>query len=335
VVEETELGGRATPALSPNTRDTCETQSTSGSSGEPQWICVTVTCSADYADELAAHMAERFAMGVEITADGIRFYLPIETMCERDWEAEVGNALDEFRDLHGVASPLPYVSDLVADEGWADRWKEHFKPLRVGRHFIICPTWEEPLARENDRVIRIDPGQAFGTGHHETTRLCLEWLEDYDETLIRQNPAGPKPSLLDVGTGTGILAIGAALLGWPEVAAIDNDPDAVVVAAENLLLNGMDNGIRLSTGEIQQLDDCFDVVVANIQALPLIRMADMLKRKMRSPGHLVLSGILQEQRDMVVTAYANGGLRLNMEHQAGEWCLLDFLATSTDKDGRE
>ncbi len=239
MVEEPESGDGATPVPSPTSRGTCEIQSASGSSGEPQWICVTITCSADHGDELAAHVAERFAVGVEITADGVRFYLPIKTMRERDWEAELGRVLDEFRTFSGVDAPLPCITHLVADEGWADRWKEHFKPLRVGQHFIVCPTWEEPLAGENDRVIRIDPGQAFGTGHHETTRLCLEWLENYDDMLTRQNPAAPKPALLDVGTGTGILAIGAALLGWREVVAIDIDPQAVQVAAENLTVNDM------------------------------------------------------------------------------------------------
>jgi ribosomal protein L11 methyltransferase len=335
LTKEADFGDAMPPTPRPTTRNTCEMQAVSCKGREPQWLCVTVACSPDLGDELATHVAEWFAVGVEITADGIRFYLPIKTTHERDWEAELIGVIDAFRDLYAVVSPLTYVSNPVADEGWADRWKEHFKPLRVGRRFIVCPTWEEPLAGENDRVIRIDPGQAFGTGHHETTRLCLEWLENYDDTLIRQNTAGLKPSLLDVGTGTAILAIGAALLGWQEVAAIDNDPDAVVVAAENLRLNGMHSRIRLATGEIHQLDQCFDVVVANIQALPLIRMAEMLKGKLHSMGHLVLSGILVEQRDMVVDAFANRGLRLKAERQAGEWCLLEFARTRSGKNGSD
>jgi ribosomal protein L11 methyltransferase len=325
VVEGPESGDGAGGERSQSTTSIADLQAASGSDREPQWLGVTVACDADHSDELAAHVAERFAVGVEITPDGIRFYLPIETIRERDWEDELGEAIGEFRDLYGVDSPFPRVTKLVADEGWADRWKEHFKPLRVGRRFIVCPTWEEPLASEHDRVIRMDPGQAFGTGHHETTRLCLEWLENYDDTLVSHDVAGPKPSLLDVGTGTGILAIGAALLGWQEIVAIDNDPDAVVVAADNLRLNGMDARIRLATGEIHRLQECFDVVVANIQALPLMRMAEMLKRRLHSKGHLVLSGILQEQRDAVVAAFGNCGLGLNMERHAGEWCLLEFV----------
>jgi ribosomal protein L11 methyltransferase len=329
VVEGPESGDGAGAARSQSTTSIADLQAASGSDREPQWLGVSVACKANHSDELAAHMADRFAVGGEITPDGIRFYLPIETIRQRDWEDKLGEALGEFRDLYGVDSPLPHVTNLVADEGWADRWKEHFKPLRVGRRFIVCPTWEEPLAAEIDRVIRMDPGQAFGTGHHETTRLCLEWLENYDDTLVRHDVAGPKPSLLDVGTGTGILAIGAALLGWQEIVAIDSDPVAVVVAADNLILNGMQGRIRLATGEIQTVQECFDVVVANIQALPLMGMADMLKEKLHSTGHLVLSGILLEQRDTVIAAFGNRGLGLHMERRAGEWCLLEFVPTES------
>ena len=325
MVEGPESGDGAGAARNQSTTSIADLPAGFGSDRGPQWLGVTVACKADHSDELAAHVAERFAVGVETTPEGIRFYLPIETIRQRDWEGELGEALGEFRDLYGVDSPLPHVTNLVADEGWADRWKAHFKPLRVGRRFIVCPTWEEPLASENDRVIRMDPGQAFGTGHHETTRLCLEWLENHDDTLVRHNVAGPKPSLLDVGTGTGILAIGAALLGWQEIVAIDSDPDAVAVAADNLRLNGMDTRIRLATGEIQTVQECFDVVVANIQALPLMRMAEMLKRRLHATGHLVLSGILLEQRDTVVATFGNCGLGLNMERHAGEWCLLEFV----------
>ncbi|HBZ54657.1 MAG TPA: 50S ribosomal protein L11 methyltransferase [Syntrophobacteraceae bacterium] len=291
---------------------------------DPQWICVAIACGADHGDDLAALVAEHFGVGVEITADGVRFYLPNQRIGDHEWHAGLAEVLDEFRALHGVDAPLPWSTHLVEDDGWADRWKEHFKPLRVGNHFIVCPTWEEALAGENDHVIRIDPGQAFGTGHHETTRLCLEWLETYDEIFVRQNPSDPKPSLLDVGTGTGILAIGAVLLGWREVVGIDIDPLAVQVAAENLTVNGIESRIRLATTGVEQILGPFDVVVANIQALPLIQMAGSLKEKLCPMGHLVLSGILQEQRDMVVAAYTDQGLRLKAERPAGEWCLLEF-----------
>jgi ribosomal protein L11 methyltransferase len=298
--------------------------------GKPgrQWICIDIGCNADGADDLAAIVAERFAVGVEITEDGIRFYLPCEMAASRTWESELRQLLDAFRAIHGETLPLQVTNHLVIDEGWADRWKEYFKPLRVGRRFIICPTWEEPEPRPGDLVIRIDPGQAFGTGHHETTRLCLEWLDDCDPLLAQHHrvsaPHSRRPAYLDVGTGTGILAMGAALLGYSEVVAIDNDPEAVRVAAENVTINRLDARIRLSTSSVDQVQGCFDVVMANIQALPLIDLAPALVSKLSSTGRLVLSGILLEQRELVVTAYDRHGLHLASERSAGEWCLLEF-----------
>jgi ribosomal protein L11 methyltransferase len=298
-----------------------------------QWIGVSVTCQAGYADDLAAMIAESFAVGVEITEAGVRFYLSREGDAAKSWEPALVLVLDEFRAIHGQDLALQYTSDLVVDEGWADRWKEHFKPLRVGRRFIICPTWEEPEPRPGDLVIRIDPGQAFGTGHHETTRLCLEWLDDCDPLLAQHHrvsaPHSRRPAYLDVGTGTGILAMGAALLGYSEVVAIDNDPEAVRVAAENVTINRLDARIRLSTSSVDQVQGCFDVVMANIQALPLIDLAPALVSKLSSTGRLVLSGILLEQRELVVTAYDRHGLHLASERSAGEWCLLEF---SVSKD---
>ena len=119
----------------------------------------------------------------------------------------------------------------IPDEDWSRTWKEHFKPLRVGRRFLVSPTWEKVHCDPERLIIRIDPGRAFGTGHHESTRLCLEWLESCREL----DPGSARMSLLDLGTGSGILAIGAALLGFAEVVGIDNDPEAVEVAKENVI----------------------------------------------------------------------------------------------------
>jgi ribosomal protein L11 methyltransferase len=301
--------------------------------GEPsgrQWTCISIACASDDADDLAALVAEHFAVGVEIIEDAIRFYLPLQVGVVESWEGELRQVLDEYRAIHGESEGFQVTSHLVVDEGWADRWKEHFKPLRVGRRFIVCPTWEEPRAGTGDLVIRIDPGQAFGTGHHETTRLCLEWLDDYDSHLVSEDRTTTgsrgRLSLLDVGTGTGILAMGAVLLGWSAVTAVDNDPEAVRVAAENLQINGMTSRVRLATGSVGQVSGRFEVVMANIQALPLIDLAQALVEKLSSSGRLALSGVLVEQRDLVVAAYRGQNLRLSSERTAGEWCLLEFAA---------
>jgi ribosomal protein L11 methyltransferase len=283
-----------------------------------QWVCIELTCAADQAEDLAAVVAEAFTIGVEITPYGIRFYFD-STQCSQAWEADLQQLLEQFSEAFAPSQPLTYSSHLIFDEGWAERWKEHFKPLRVGSRFIVCPTWEEPQPRTQDWVVRIDPGRAFGTGHHETTRLCLEWLDrcSSDQAHLQQ-------SLLDVGSGTGILAIGAALAGWRWVVALDIDPEALEITAENIHLNRVAQSVRIFSGTAAEVREHFAVVLANIQAGPLIELAPVLIERLQPGGRLVLSGILTEQQDMVTTAYENHGMRLTSQYSAGEWCLLEL-----------
>lgn len=290
-----------------------------------------MTCAAEDAEEVAARLAEAFAVGVEITASGVRFYREGDAADPR-WLTELQQLLVQIRASDLVRSNLAYSLSLVDDWGWADRWKENFKPLRVGRHLIVSPTWEDVDAGEDDLVLRIDPGRAFGTGHHETTRLCLEWLEEWaggGQVEVERR------SLLDVGTGSGILAIAAVLLGYGEVRGIDNDPEAIEVAQENLQVNGLEDRVQLTIGELTDSAGCFHEIVANIQANPLIELAPMLAGRLRGEGRLVLSGVLLEQKRAVGTAYVAQGLRMVDAREAGEWCLLVFARADADEVARD
>jgi len=284
------------------------------------WTCIEIICHAEDSEELAALVAEAFTVGVEITAVGVKFYLEGDRS-DREWTAVLDRLLAQVQERARVKSSLTYGFSLVEDWGWADRWKENFKPLRVGRHLIVSPTWEDVAAGADDLVLRIDPGRAFGTGHHETTRLCLEWLEEWADG---RRVAMQHRSLLDVGTGSGILAIAAALLGYGEVRGIDNDPEAIEVAQENLRVNGLEHRVKLTVGELTDSTGCFHEIVANIQANPLIELAPVLAGRLWGEGRLVLSGVLLEQKQAVGTAYVAQGLRMVDEKEAGEWCLLVF-----------
>lgn len=284
------------------------------------WLCIEIACDVEASEEVAAWVAEAFAVGVEITDVGVKFYLD-EDQSDRAWTAKLDRLLAEIRESAGVTSPVTYSFHLIDDWGWADRWKDNFKPLRVGRHLIVSPTWEEVSAGEDDIILRIDPGRAFGTGHHETTRLCLEWLEE--RACGNQAQVGRR-SLLDLGTGSGILAIAAAFLGYGVVVGIDNDPEAIEVARENLRVNGLEQKVELKIGELMGGAGCFHEVLANIQANPLIGLAPVLAGSLCDQGRLVLSGILLEQKQAVGAAYAAQGLRMVRERVAGEWCLLVF-----------
>jgi ribosomal protein L11 methyltransferase len=207
----------------------------------------------------------------------------------------------------------------VPDEDWSRKWKEHFKSLPVGGRFLVSPTWEAEPRDPERLIIRIDPGRAFGTGHHETTRLCLEWLEGCG--LL---PSSLPVSLLDVGTGSGILAIGAAMLGFGQITAVDNDPEAIETATENVELNGLSGKIRLLCATAEEIEGQFDAVVSNIESGPLIRMAEAMASRVRDGGCLALSGILDEQADEVCTEYEKRGFAPAGRKAAGEWVLLAF-----------
>lgn len=284
-----------------------------------EWIGIDVACAPEIADDVAAELAGTFGVSVEFHTAGIRFYLDTDNLPDA-WRATLEDILDEMRTSRFPGAAIEYSQSSLAGDDWADNWKAYFKPLRVGEHFVICPTWEEAQPVPGDRIIRMDPGRAFGTGQHETTRLCLEWLED------RALQAGPFPpgSLLDVGTGSGILAVAAALLGFHPVLAVDDDPEAVEVAGENITLNGLGAEIELSTGTAGEVNGAFGVVIANIQASPLIGMGPDLVRLAAPAGRVALSGVLVEQREAVAKVYEQMGLVLRKTMEAGEWCLLEF-----------
>ncbi|TWJ19571.1 50S ribosomal protein L11 methyltransferase [Geobacter argillaceus] len=245
----------------------------------------------------------------------IKAYLPDETSA-RETVAAIQKLLDDLvPGAHTVAVVTP-----VHQEDWANSWKEHFKPTRVGERLIVAPTWEPYAAEPGDLVIRLDPGMAFGTGTHATTRLCLQALEQ----ILASCPAA---NTLDVGCGSGILAISAALLGSGPVIAIDIDPVAAEVTTENARLNGVEERIAASITPLQLVSGRFDIVVANILAEDLARMAGELAAKVAAGGWLVLSGILNEKEYVVTSAFDRLFPAPATVTRDGDWCCLVYRAT--------
>lgn len=197
----------------------------------------------------------------------------------------------------------------VADEDWLGEWKKSWQPVAVGQRFLIAPPWSEIKDAQGRIVIRIEPGMAFGTGTHETTRLCLSAVERY----FRGG------SFLDVGTGTGILAIAAAKLS-PEavVDACDTDPEALAIAEENARLNDVADRISFRVGTVQESTASADVVCANLTSDVIRRLLPVLLGS--SCGRLILSGILETQLDEVIAALRAAGITSEPEViQDGEW----------------
>ncbi len=220
----------------------------------------------------------------------------------------------------GVVSIGERVERTLADADWRDSYKAHFHAWQFGRlHWV--PVWERGTFSlpPGDAVLWLDPGLAFGTGNHETTRLCVERLVGISKTGIR------KPEtmrVVDAGCGSGILALSAALLGYRDISGFDNDPEAVRVSEENAALNGLDERVRFSTGDLVTglASEQADVVLANIQADVLMRFARELVGAVAPGGTLILSGILAPENAQVRAAFAAVALSWPIESRVmGEW----------------
>lgn len=202
----------------------------------------------------------------------------------------------------------------VADADWAENWKKYYKPFRIGSRLVVKPTWEAYSAEPDDLIIELDPGMAFGTGTHETTSMCMELLEKH----IRSDM-----SVMDVGTGSGILAISAAKLGARQVLAIDIDPDAVKVAKENVALNGVENQVRVVCGDLVQGETmACGLAVANIVADAICMLAGPLTRHLEKGGLLICSGIIREREEDVRKAVGEAGYAVVESLEKGEWVAL-------------
>ncbi len=205
----------------------------------------------------------------------------------------------------------------MADGDWADSWKQHFPVFRVGP-LVVRPSWENVAAAPGEVLLTIDPGMAFGTGTHATTRLCLE-------ALVAEMTARPTlRRVLDVGTGSGILAVAAAALGASRILAADIDPDACRVAADNARLNGLEGRVEFTVTPLAELEAGFDMVLANILAEENVRLAAELVARLAPDGRLILSGILQEKEGLVRAGFAAFGLEGPVVSRQDEWSCLVY-----------
>ena len=246
----------------------------------------------------------------------------------RTIQRQIEEGLWRLRLLYPMPEP---VARLVREEDWAHAWKRHYKPMRIGKRVLLTPAWEEPNALPDDVVVRLEPGMAFGTGLHPTTRLCVAALEKW----VSQGD-----SLLDIGTGSGVLSVVAAKLGAKLVIATDIDPLAIRAAKENARLNGVPiapNQLIVEQGSIPAgQDGRFSVVVANILAEILIGLFEAaydnvpLAAILAPGGHLILSGILEEKAEGVVAAAARQGLREVERRQEGDWVAVTVRSDSAE-----
>lgn len=189
----------------------------------------------------------------------------------------------------------------VINQDWSQKWKEHWKPTKASEHVIICPSWEECERKKDDILITLDPGSAFGTGTHATTQLCIQAIEKY----LKKGD-----EVADIGTGSGILAITAIKFGAAHAIAIDNDPLVIDVAKDNAQMNNVFNKIDFMHATADMLTEQYDFVCANILHNVLAEIMGDLKNIMKPNAHMVLSGILDEKKDIVLEAVKKQNLNV-------------------------
>jgi len=226
------------------------------------------------------------------------------------------NGLNELRRGGIDIGPGTITTKRVRRQDWAESWKRHFKPMEVGASLLVKPSWSKRRPRKNQAVVLLDPGLSFGTGQHPTTAFCLEQLVAFRRKEQSQ-------SFLDLGTGSGILAIAAAKLSYAPVHAIDFDPEAIRVATANARQNGVLKQLHLNRRDLTKLPPSsprkFDLICANLIANLLLTERPRILNRLQKNGRLVLAGILKTEFAMVQKAYEKAGLRLAAHRIEKEW----------------
>ena len=291
-----------------------------------RWLELSVKTPPEFVEPLSRIFYRYGHGGVAVEEDGgfnldegesppadrwvtLKTYLPLNSTTD-----ERRNRIDLGVRLVAHVSPISSLQETVLEEEeWQNSWKEHFQVLHLGKRTVICPTWLDCEPAESEVFIRLDPGIAFGTGHHPTTKACLELLEDLSR---------PGMDVLDVGCGSGILSIAAAKLGARSVFALEIDSESLRVAKQNIRENGTGQNIRVTEGslphpEIQSKG--FDIAIANISSKVVSEMSGELVRAVRPGGKIIASGMLVDNKDAVERALASAGGTLEQTVVDGDW----------------
>ena len=302
---------------------------------ENEWVQIKVTVKLEQLDDTVAVM------------NMVSNYLQIEDYSDIDLKTCYGDLIDEaiLNADKTVASVLVYLSvdgstndtlaflrerfaelsidatitvSGVSEEDWANSWKEYYKPIKIGEKIVIVPAWEKYTQQEGEIIVRMDPGMAFGTGTHETTRLVIKLLEKYIKDDMR---------VADVGCGSGILAICASKLGAKECKAYDIDPVAVKVANENIKDSGLTNVTCEVSDLLRQVDksEPYDVICANIVADIIIRMMPDVGAFMNESSVILASGIIIERSQDVISAFEAHGFKIVERVDENGWCALAVM----------
>ena len=304
-----------------------------------KWIEITVLTPPELVDALSNFLEELGADGVfqeakysleESGFDNLKTFAQEEIKAYLPWshnvkkhtariETYIGSLFSLFP---GMEKPR-FSTKTIIDPDWGEQWKKYFKPLRVSNNIIIKPTWERYSPAGHDIVIDIDPGMAFGTGQHASTMMCIVAIED----IMLKNSGREEYDILDVGTGTGILAICAAKLGARMVTGIDIDPKAVEIAGKNVAINEVANRVEIINRDIALCRGSFDLIAANLISGVLIKLHSHLLSLTKPGGYIIASGITEQDAKEVEKIFCNGEAVLHETKSEDGWVCYIFKKT--------
>jgi ribosomal protein L11 methyltransferase len=291
-----------------------------------RWLEVSLTVTGELAEPVADLLARHVPGGVALEAERgesgaapapgdvvVRAFLPLD-----DRVAAQRTQIEEGLWHLGQIAPLPRPAYReIAEQDWAEAWKTHYHPIPVGRRLLVLPAWL-PVPQGDRLPLILDPGMAFGTGTHPSTQMCLRALDERIPAFHRQ------PSFLDVGTGSGILAIAAWKLGAKPVMAIDIDPVAVESARKNAKANKAAKEIAFHVGSLDGRKQGFDMVAANLLPQELLRLASPLSRMISPGGVAIVSGFLRSQKKEIAEAFGQYHLQVGLTRNSKGWACFEL-----------
>jgi ribosomal protein L11 methyltransferase len=234
--------------------------------------------------------------------------------------AAVQKYLESLSEIFSDLMKPSLKTQTISDPDWGEQWKKYFKPIRVSNSIIVKPTWERYSPSSRDIVIEIDPGMAFGTGQHASTRMCIEALED----IILKDRTMKGWKVLDVGCGTGILGITAARLGAEEVICLDIDKKAVAIARENAAINHVEDRLRIVNQDASAFNEPRNLIIANLTAKLLLKLCPHLMQLLLPEGYLIISGIIEQDAKAIEESFCAAQLIPGKVITEKEWLCYVF-----------
>lgn len=306
-------------------------------SDNDRWVEITVITTSEAVEAVSAIFYDAGAAGVAIedprdvinsnTSPRDWDYIDDRLLPEDTGEVKVKGYLPSGDSMNNVVESIKKAVDMldeygldkgraavlvkeVKEEDWANSWKEYYKPFKIGENIIVKPSWEDYDVKPGDVVLELDPGMAFGTGTHETTRMCIELLEKY---MLKGS------DVFDIGCGSGILSIAASKLGAGKVTGVDIDEVAVKASMENINISRVDNVEVIHGNLLDVIKDRADIIVANIIADVIVKVCEVIPGFLKPRGVFISSGIIKDKAEDVKMALKNNGFNIIEVREMGEW----------------